>query len=231
MLNFLAPSWNTVSPAWQQALQVVYPTLQQIDAALLARQQAGETIYPPAPVIFRALSSLPSPAATKVVILGQDPYHGAGEANGLAFSVNAGIKLPPSLRNIYRELQSDLDVLNPNSGELSGWAAQGVLLLNSVLTVAADQAGSHGKLGWHSISDAIIASVNQHSPACVFILWGKWAQNKAGQIAPRHAVFTAAHPSPLSAYRGFFGSRPFSQANQWLTSHGQTAIDWARTTV
>ncbi len=228
-MSYLAPALATLPAAWQAVLQqpAIAANLQQIEAKLAERAAGGAVIYPPAGQIFHALQHV-DPAAVRVVILGQDPYHGAGEAMGLSFSVPAGVKIPPSLRNMYKELASDLGIAPPSHGDLTHWAQQGVLLLNTSLTVEADCAGSHGKFGWQAVTDALIDAVNAHNPGCVFLLWGNWAQGKAERIdASRHGVFKAVHPSPLSASRGFFGSRPFSQANAWLQAHGREAIDWA----
>ena len=167
----------------------------------------------------------------KVVILGQDPYHGPGQAMGLSFSVPEGVKLPPSLRNIYKELAADLGVDAPASGDLTGWARQGVLLLNNTLTVEQGQAGSHAGRGWDAITDACVAAVAARDVPSVFILWGSHAQAKAKRIAGLktgpHLVVESPHPSPLSAHRGFFGSKPFSRANDFLTQHGRGKVDWA----
>lgn len=227
-LNYLDTALLRVHPAWLATFRQadIAQQLQQIDQALTQRAQTGEIIYPPRDAIFAALSKAPD--KIRVVILGQDPYHGDGEAMGLSFSVPDGVRIPPSLRNIYKEIATDLELSLPASGNLSAWADQGVLLLNSVLTVAANQAGSHGKLGWQYICDALLDTLNRENPGCVFLLWGNWAQSKAKRIdSRRHAVFCAAHPSPLAAYRGFFGCRHFSQANAWLQAHGYAAIDWS----
>jgi len=223
-LDYLTPALARVRPGWQPLLQTTQ--LSAIDHALAARHEAGESIYPPREQILAALS-YHDPADTRIVILGQDPYHGAHEAMGLSFSVPADVRIPPSLRNIYKEIASDLDCQPPSSGDLSSWAQQGVLLLNSVLTVSADQAGSHGKIGWQAVSDALIHETSVHSAACVFMLWGSWAHGKRPLIdADKHLVLTAPHPSPLSAYRGFFGCRHFSQANAWLQQRGHAPIHW-----
>ena len=186
------------------------------------------TVYPPREQLFAAFSMTP-PEQVRVVILGQDPYHGAGQAHGLAFSVSPGVKPPPSLVNIYKELQSDLGIPPRSDGCLTDWAAQGVFLLNTVLTVEAGKANSHSKLGWQAFTDAVVASIAALPQPVAFLLWGAQAQKKAAQAAqspyPR-LVLTAPHPSPLSAYRGFFGSRPFSQINRFLESHGEAAILW-----
>ncbi|MEQ6289950.1 uracil-DNA glycosylase [Vogesella sp. GCM10023246] len=227
-MTFLSPAIETLPAAWRELLST--PTLatqlQAIDTRLAARAAAGVAIYPPRELIFNALHHV-APQDVRVVILGQDPYHGAGEAMGLSFSVPAGMKIPPSLRNMYKELASDLGIAPAVSGDLSHWAAQGVLLLNTSLTVEADSAGSHGKIGWQAVTDALIDAVSAANPGCVFLLWGNWAQSKAERIdAQRHAVLKAAHPSPLSASRGFFGCRHFSQANQWLAARGRGEIAW-----
>ena len=162
----------------------------------------------------------------KAVILGQDPYHGLGQAHGLSFSVREECRLPPSLKNIYKELQSDLSVDQPTQGNLESWARQGVLLLNTVLTVREGEANSHRKRGWENFTDCVIKTLSQRKQPVVFLLWGKPAQSKASLIADRHIILTAPHPSPLSAYRGFFGSRPFSKTNAALAKIGQSPIDW-----
>ena len=184
-----------------------------------------ETIFPAPENIFAAFR-LTSFANTKVVILGQDPYHGPGQAHGLSFSVQGDQKLPPSLKNIFKELASDLDCPPPTSGDLSAWAKQGVLLLNTVLTVRSGAAHSHKKQGWEDFTDAVIKSLNDHPEPIVFILWGKPAQKKASSIGDRHHKIIAPHPSPLSAYRGFFGSRPFSAANEALREFSRDEIEW-----
>lgn len=196
--------------------------------------EVTEPAFPPAALRFRALS-IGSPDHIRVVILGQDPYHGEGQATGLAFSVPAGCRLPPSLRNIFREMESDPaladeprqdGVLNP-ADLLTGWHDQGVLLLNTALSVAPGQAGSHAKIGWRAVTDRIVSEVSDRSPGCVFILWGDHAQQRRPLIdESRHLVLAGVHPSPLSAHRGFFGSRPFSLANEWLLSKGLPAIRW-----
>jgi len=196
-----------------------------LSAFLSAQEQAGHTLYPAKIDWFRALDSV-APDRVRVVILGQDPYHGANQAQGLSFSVPAGQKLPPSLRNIFKEQASDLGISNA-SGDLSGWSEQGVLLLNAVLTVTAGQAGSHAKQGWEALTDAIIAALSAAPEPMVFMLWGGYAEKKRLLIdASKHLVLSAAHPSPLSAYRGWFGSRHFSQANLYLQQQGYAPIDW-----
>ncbi len=193
---------------------------------VLMQEYEEHTIYPPQELLFTALKLTPY-RETRVVILGQDPYHGAGQAHGLSFSVMPGVRIPPSLRNIYAELKEDMDVPIPNHGSLLHIAAQGVLLLNTVLTVREGQPGSHKKLGWENFTDTIMQKLNERNEPMVFILWGNHAQQKGAFIdQSRHKVIQSMHPSPLSAYRGFFGSRPFSQANQFLESNGLTGIDW-----
>ena len=186
----------------------------------------GTPIYPPAKLIFNAFDHCPF-NKVKVVILGQDPYHGAGQANGLCFSVNKGIPFPPSLLNIFKEIQSDLGTPIPQDGDLTRWSDQGVLLLNSVLTVRAHLAASHAGKGWEQFTDAIIRAVNEQDRPIVYFLWGRPAQNKIPMLNnPKHLILKAPHPSPLSAYRGFFGCKHFSQTNEFLTSNGLEAIDW-----
>jgi len=228
-LNYLEPALNGIGAEWKNLLvsSQIQASMLTIDSALTERKQQGRAIYPPASQIFSALRySLP--AEIKVVILGQDPYHGPGEAMGLSFSVPPEQRIPPSLRNIFKEQSQDLNLPKASHGDLTRWAQQGVLLLNSVLTVEDNAAGSHGKLGWQIVSDALIDLVNQVNPGCVFMLWGNWARSKADRIdQQRHLVLCAAHPSPLSASRGFLGCRHFSQANQWLSEHGRQPIEWS----
>lgn len=184
------------------------------------------TVYPPASRIFAAFDSCPFDEV-KVVILGQDPYHGPGQANGLCFSVGDGVMMPPSLINIFKEVSSDLGVTMPTNGNLDRWARQGVLLLNATLTVEAHQAGSHQGRGWEEFTDAAVRRLAEDRDGLVFMLWGSYAIRKGDFIdRSRHLVLTAPHPSPLSAYRGFFGCKHFSQANAWLRAHGQKEIEW-----
>lgn len=187
----------------------------------------GKTIYPPGSRIFAAFNECPFDKV-KVVILGQDPYHGPGQANGLSFSVNRDIPLPPSLINIFKEVKDDLGLhAAPTDGDLSRWANQGVLLLNSTLTVEAHRAGSHQGLGWEKFTDEVIMRLNNDREHIVFILWGSYAIKKGAFIdRKKHCVITSPHPSPLSAYRGFFGSKPFSKANEYLAEHNITPVDW-----
>ena len=183
-------------------------------------------IYPPGPEIFAALDATPLPQV-KVVILGQDPYHGPDQAHGLCFSVRPGVPPPPSLVNIFKELHADLGITAPNHGCLEAWTHQGVLLLNSVLTVERGLAASHARQGWEQFTDRIIEVINTQRTGVVFVLWGAYAQKKGAAIdRNRHLVLTAVHPSPLSAHRGFAGSKPFSKINAYLKQHGEEAIDW-----
>lgn len=192
----------------------------------VAEEYRTHTVYPPEPLLFQALKLTPF-AAVKAVILGQDPYHGPGQAHGLSFSVLPGVKIPPSLRNMYKELASDLEVSVPDHGYLIHWAEEGVLLLNTVLTVREGQAASHQKLGWQRFTDAVIQAIGEREQPAVFILWGAHAQKKEALIdTGRHAVLKSVHPSPLSARGGFFGSRPYSQTNDYLKSHGIQPINW-----
>ena len=220
MLSELLPApWRSVL-----ADEASHRCLKRLSGFLADEERQGATVYPPRPMIFRALE-LTSPEHVKVVILGQDPYHGDGQAEGLSFSVPQGIAIPPSLRNIYRELHEDIGVPPANHGHLVAWCQQGVLLLNTVLTVRAHEANSHRKQGWEEITFAILKRVND-LPGVVFILWGAPAQQFARSIADRHLILQSAHPSPLSAYRGFFGSKPFSKCNEWLRKTHGCEIDW-----
>jgi len=186
-----------------------------------------ENIFPPKEYIFRALELTPFDNI-KVVILGQDPYHGEGQANGLAFSVNKGTKIPPSLRNIFKELNTDLGIDIPNHGDLTNWAKQGVLLLNSILTVEKDKPSSHRNIGWEEYTDSLISKISKEKEHVVFILWGKYAQSKTPLINQnKHLVISSAHPSPFSARKGFFGSKPFSRCNTWLEEKGIKKVDWS----
>lgn len=187
-----------------------------------------KTIFPPKGYIFNALKLTPF-SNVRVVIMGQDPYHGEGEAHGLSFSVQKGIKVPPSLQNIYKELYSDLGITPRSDGDLTGWAKEGVLLLNAVLTVEKDKPASHRKLGWERLTDYIIKLVNEKDTPVVFILWGNFAKEKVKFITnPIHCVITSPHPSPFSARYGFFGSKPFSRTNEFLKSKNLKEINWAR---
>lgn len=193
----------------------------------LSTERADHEVYPPADEVFAALH-LTSYASTRVVILGQDPYHGPGQAHGLCFSVNPNVRIPPSLANIHKELATDLKLAPATHGDLRGWARQGVLLLNTTLTVRAGQAGSHQGHGWERFTDRIIEVVNERPSPVVFLLWGAAARRKAPVIDHRHQIIESAHPSPLSAHNGFFGSRPFSRTNAALEASGQIPIDWGQ---
>lgn len=215
-------------PSWLQVLGEEFdkPYMKALRAFLLTEKQAGKIIYPRSEHWFAALDTTPF-EAVKVVILGQDPYHGPGQAHGLCFSVPPGVQPPPSLVNIYKELDHDLGLGVPAQGCLNHWAEQGVLLLNATLTVVAGQAGSHQRQGWESFTDKVIEVLNEQRQHLVFILWGSYAQKKGGIIdESRHCVIRSPHPSPLSAHRGFFGSKPFSRANAYLESQGIEPVDW-----
>lgn len=216
-----------IDQSWKDALASEWEKPYFKELTDFVRAEYGATqVFPPARQIFAAFDATPFDKV-KVVILGQDPYHDVGQANGLCFSVNSGVALPPSLVNIYKELHDDLGIEPPASGDLSRWACQGVLLLNATLTVRAHQAGSHQNRGWEKLTDEAIMRLATCRDHLVFILWGAYAQRKGAFInRMKHLVLTSAHPSPLSAYRGFFGSRPFSRANQYLASHGIEPVDW-----
>mgnify|MGYP000217418233 CR=1 FL=1 len=220
---------GSLSDSWQQVLgdQFELPYLKDLGAFLGREKQAGKVIYPPGADMFNALNHTPF-EKVKVVILGQDPYHGPHQAHGFCFSVQPGVSVPPSLKNIYKELSSDLGMNIPNHGFLSTWADQGVLLLNAVLSVEQAKAGAHQGKGWEIFTDRVIQVLNEQRAGIVFLLWGSYAQKK-GQFIDRskHCVITAPHPSPLSAYRGFFGSKVFSKTNDYLQASGQTEIKWA----
>lgn len=216
------------APEWQALLDVEFEQsyMQQLKAYLQQKKSQQKVIYPHSVDWFHALEATPL-SQVKVVILGQDPYHQAGQAHGLCFSVKPGVSIPPSLMNIYKELESDLGIIPAKHGYLESWAKQGVLLLNAVLTVEANQANAHQGKGWEQFTDRIISLVNQHSDNVVFMLWGSYAQKKGvGIDNQRHLVLKAPHPSPLSAYRGFLGCQHFSQANDYLQQHGKASIDW-----
>ena len=222
---------NDIPDTWRPALEPVLatPPMRALGAWLRGEEAAGKVIYPPRGTRLAALDLTPLDKV-RVVILGQDPYHGPGQAHGLAFSVQDGVRVPPSLVNIYKELHTDLGIAPAPHGTLESWARQGVLLLNNALTVEQALPGSHQKRGWDAFTDAAVAAVAARTEPCVFILWGSHAQKKAARIPGlmdgRHLVLTAPHPSPLSVYKGFFGSRPFSQANAFLAAHGRGEIDW-----
>ena len=226
-MSHIKPRWQAV--IGQESCQAYF---QEPEQQLSKQRQQGEVIFPNEQDIYSAFNYCDL-SDVKVVILGQDPYHGVGndnepQAHGLAFSVNPTIKIPPSLRNIYKELETDVDgFISPNHGYLSDWAKQGVLLLNTVLTVKQGQAHSHAKLGWEKFTDAIIEAINLQNDGCVFVLWGSHAQKKGKNIdANKHCVLNGPHPSPLSAYRGFFGCKHFSKANEWLKRNDKEIINW-----
>lgn len=213
---------------WDIALQdeIKKSYFQELRYAL-AREYKLHTVFPPKELLFSALK-LTAYENTRVVILGQDPYHGPGQAHGLSFSVKPGVRIPPSLQNIYKELEQDLGLQPPNHGYLLPWAEQGVLLLNAVLTVRQGQPNSHKGLGWEQFTDAVMMKLNERETPLVFILWGSYAQQKGAFIdRNRHMVIQSPHPSPFSAHRGFLGSRPFSRTNAFLEQHNLPKIDWA----
>jgi len=218
--------------SWRAVLEPVLqtPESRRLGGWLASEESAGKSIYPPRGERLRALELTPL-EAVRAVILGQDPYHGPGQAHGLAFSVREGVRLPPSLANIYRELEDDCGVRASPCGNLERWAREGVLLLNNSLTVEAGRAGSHAGRGWDPVTDAVVAAVAAREEPTVFILWGNHAQAKAARVpalggGERHLILTSPHPSPLSAHRGFFGSRPFSRANAFLEANDRGRIVW-----
>jgi uracil-DNA glycosylase len=216
-----------IEPSWNAALSRVWdsPKFAQL-TAFIREQYRTRQIFPPARQIFAAMDTCPFDHV-KVVILGQDPYHDIGQANGLCFSVNPGIPMPPSLLNIFKEVHDDIGAPMPTNGDLTRWAKQGVLLLNTSLTVEAHRPASHSDKGWEELTDEAIIKLSANREHIVFILWGAHAQRKAPLIdTSKHLILKAPHPSPLSAYRGFFGCRHFSQANAYLISHNQTPIEW-----
>ena len=223
---------DAIPESWRATLGPVLagPEARELAEWLDGEEAAGKAIYPPRDCRLKALELTPL-ESVRVVILGQDPYHGPGQAMGLCFAVPEGERVPPSLANIYKELASDLGLAPPTHGDLSGWARQGVLLLNTSLTVEHGKAGSHAGRGWEAVTDACVAAVAERPEPSVFILWGSHAQTKAARIPAlqgesRHLIIRSPHPSPLSAYRGFFGSRPFSRANAFLEAHGRGRIEW-----
>lgn len=224
---------DTIPDSWRAALEpaLTSPEARRLGGWLKAEEAAGKVVYPPRGERLTALALTPLDQV-RCVILGQDPYHGEGQAHGLAFSVQDGVRVPPSLVNIYKELESDLGLPRPATGNLAKWAGQGVLLLNNTLTVEAGLAGSHAGRGWDAITDAAVAAVAEREVPTVFILWGSHAKKKASRIPALtrnsvHLVLSSAHPSPLSAHNGFFSSRPFSQANAFLEANGRGVIDWS----
>jgi uracil-DNA glycosylase len=214
-------------PMWQDLLahetsKPYWSSLQDF----VASERRAAVVYPPLGATFRAFA-LTAPREVRVVILGQDPYHSQGQANGLCFSVASGVKIPPSLRNIFKELQSDCGIEPPTSGDLTTWARQGVLLLNATLTVRDDGAGTHQGHGWEVFTDAVVHTLGSLTSPIVFVMWGAFARKKKSLITqPQHTIIESAHPSPLSAHNGFFGSKPFSQINQALQANGSVPIDW-----
>lgn len=218
-----------IGESWKAQLSAEFssPYMAELKAFLLEQRREGRHIFPKGAEYFRALDLTPL-EEVRVVILGQDPYHGEGQAHGLCFSVQPGVRTPPSLVNIYKEMQADLGIPPARHGFLEHWARQGVLLLNSVLTVEMGRAASHQGKGWERFTDAVIRTVNEQEKPVVFILWGSYAQKKAAFVdRDRHLVLRSPHPSPLSAHNGFFGTRPFSKANEFLEKHGRKPIDWA----
>jgi len=215
--------------SWKRHLEDEFqkPYMKKLKDFLVSEKKKGKMIYPKGGEIFEALNATPFDKV-KVVILGQDPYHGPGQAHGLSFSVKPGVPPPPSLQNIYKELESDLGIKPPRHGYLKHWADQGVLLLNATLSVEKGKAGSHQKKGWEEFTDEIVKELNEQREHLVFMLWGSYAQKKGeGLDTKKHLVLKAPHPSPLSAHRGFFGSRHFSKANKYLEAHGIKPIDWS----
>ncbi len=212
---------------WDEKLSVIFSSLEFKNFMKQVENEYNtKIIYPPKNYIFNALKLTPY-HNVKVVIMGQDPYHGIGEAHGLSFSVQKEVKLPPSLRNIYKEIYDDLNIEEPNNGDLTSWAKEGVLLLNSSLTVEKDKPNSHQKLGWNKLTDYIIKVLNDKDNPVVFILWGSFARSKKSLITnPKHLIIESAHPSPFSAHHGFFGSHPFSKTNQFLENNGLEKINW-----
>lgn len=225
------PQADAIPESWREVLTPVLatPRSRQLGGFLTAEEAAGKRIYPPRGSRLAALALTPLDQV-KVVILGQDPYHGAGQAHGLCFSVQDGVRVPPSLVNIYKELQADLSLPIPHHGNLTKWAQQGVLLLNAALTVEDGKPASHQGRGWEEITDAVVAAVSAKTEPCVFLLWGSHARRKAmsvpGLQQGPHLILTAPHPSPLSAHSGFLGCRHFSQANAFLEAKGRGALDW-----
>lgn len=218
-----------IESSWKKELADEFhqPYFKGIVDFLKEEKAAGKKIYPPGPLIFNAFNCTPFDEV-KVVLLGQDPYHGAGQAHGLSFSVQDGVTPPPSLVNIFKEIQDDLGLPIPKTGNLEPWAKQGVLLLNAALTVEAHKPNSHSKIGWHQFTDSVIRHVSDDKDHVVFMLWGKFAQSKSEFInQKKHLILTAAHPSPYSANNGFFGCRHFSKANKWLQQHDMEPIEWA----
>ncbi|WP_370693341.1 uracil-DNA glycosylase [Oceanobacter sp. 4_MG-2023] len=219
---------GALDSSWQQVLgdELNQPYMRQLREFLAMEKAAGKVIFPPGPFIFNAFNHTPF-EQVRVVIIGQDPYHGPGQAHGLSFSVQSGTRIPPSLANIFKEMEADLGIRMSGSGDLTPWADQGVLLLNATLTVEQARAGSHQKKGWERFTDTVIQRLNEQRDGLVFVLWGSYAQKKGAMIDQnKHLVLKSVHPSPLSAHRGFFGQKPFSRINQYLVSRGQPPIQW-----
>ena len=218
-----------LEPSWKARLgdYLKRPDMRALADFLRTEKRAGKVLYPPGPEIFNAFAHTPFDKV-RVVILGQDPYHGPGQAHGLCFSVRPGVPVPPSLNNIFAEIARDLGIPRPDHGCLTPWADQGVLLLNSVMTVEQGRAGAHQNKGWEGFTDAAIEALNRERQGLVFLLWGAYAQRKGRLVDPnRHLVLSSVHPSPLSAHRGFIGNGHFSAANRYLESQGQPPIDWS----
>jgi uracil-DNA glycosylase len=228
----VAEQTGQLDTSWQAMIgkELNKPYMQSLRDFLKQEQAAGKTVYPPSSLIFNAFNQTPF-EKVRIIIIGQDPYHGddkgQAQAHGLSFSVPQGVKLPQSLRNIFKEIEADLGIKMSSEGDLTPWAKQGVLLLNATLTVEMTNAGSHQKRGWETFTDAAIAALNEEREGLVFVLWGSYAQKK-GEIIDtnKHLVLTSPHPSPLSAHRGFFGNHQFSKINAYLTKRGETTIDW-----
>ncbi len=217
-----------IEASWKEVLEDEFskPYFLEIISFLKQEKKAGKTIYPPGPLIFNAFNTTPFDKV-KVVVIGQDPYHGPGQAHGLSFSVPSGIAQPPSLVNIFKELKQDIGIQIPSHGNLTHWAEQGVMLLNASLTVRANEPMSHSKIGWAEFTDSVIKKISSHKKNIVFLLWGKFAQEKQMLIdADKHLILKAAHPSPFSANVGFFGCKHFSKTNEYLAKHGIAQIDW-----
>lgn len=222
-------STMNLNTGWHNILQSEFdkPYMRELTAFVAYERKSGKQIYPAEENVFAAFNHTGF-ADVRVVILGQDPYHGPGQAHGLSFSVPRGVRIPPSLRNIYQEIERDLGIAPPTHGNLTGWARQGVLLLNAVLTVEQARAASHSRRGWEAFTDAAIAALNDRRAGLVFMLWGAYAQKKGAFInTDKHLVLESPHPSPLSAHRGFLGNGHFSAANKWLSENEYTPIDWS----
>jgi uracil-DNA glycosylase len=217
-----------IEPTWKKLLKTEFekPYFQNIALHIKTEKEQGKIIYPPGSYIFNAFNTTPV-NNVKVVILGQDPYHGPRQAHGLSFSVQTGVPQPPSLMNIFKEMNTDLGLAIPQHGNLENWARQGVLLLNASLTVRANEPMSHAKIGWAAFTDTVIKKISEEKEHIVFLLWGKFAQEKIVLIdQSKHCIIKSAHPSPLSAHNGFLGSRPFSKTNEYLMKHGMDPIEW-----